>query len=71
MALARDVSQLPTDNDAEQAYLAADVNAEIIRVLTIYRYHGLSPEVAAHVLNSISRQRSWSHLHEVDPEAAG
>lgn len=40
---------------AEQAYLAADVNAEIVRVLTICRRHGLSPEAAAQVLDSLSR----------------
>jgi hypothetical protein len=39
---------------AEQAYLAADVNAEIVRVLTICRRHGLSPEAAAQVLDSLS-----------------
>jgi hypothetical protein len=39
---------------AEQAYLAADVNAEIVRVLTICRHHGLSPEAAAQVLDSLS-----------------
>jgi hypothetical protein len=39
---------------AEQAYLAEDVNAEIVRVLTICRRHGLSPEEAAQVLDSLS-----------------
>lgn len=41
---------------AEQAYLAADVNAEIVRVLTICRRHGLSPEEAAQVLDSLSKR---------------
>lgn len=41
---------------AEQAYLAADVNAEIVRVLTICRYHGLSPEAAAEILDSLSKR---------------
>lgn len=40
---------------AEQAYLAADENAEIVRVLTICRYYGLGPEAAAEVLDSLSR----------------
>jgi hypothetical protein len=40
---------------AEQAYLAADVNAEIVRVLTICRHYGLSPEAAAQVLDSLSK----------------
>lgn len=40
---------------AEQAYLAADENAEIVRVLTICRGHGLSPEAAAQVLDSLSK----------------
>lgn len=39
---------------AEQAYLAADENAELVRVLTICRHHGLSPEAAAQILDSLS-----------------
>ncbi len=39
---------------AEQAYLAADLNAEIVRVLTICRRYGLSPEAAVQVLDSLS-----------------
>jgi hypothetical protein len=41
---------------AEQAYLAADLNAEIVRVLTICRRHGLSLEAAAQVLDNLSRR---------------
>ncbi len=41
---------------AEQAYLATDVNAEIVRVITICRLHGLSPEEAAQVLDSLSKR---------------
>ncbi|NPV61056.1 MAG: hypothetical protein HPY61_00205 [Methanotrichaceae archaeon] len=40
---------------AEQAYLAADVNAELVRVLTICRRHGLSPGAAAEVLDDLSQ----------------
>jgi hypothetical protein len=39
---------------AEQAYLAADVNAEIVRVLTICRRYKLSPVAAAQVLDDLS-----------------
>ncbi len=41
---------------AEQAYLAADVNAEIVHVLTICGRHGLRPEAAARVLDNLSRR---------------
>lgn len=41
---------------AEQAYLAEDVNAEIVRVLTICRHHGLSPNEAAQVIDTLSRR---------------
>jgi hypothetical protein len=36
---------------SEQAYLAADLNAELVRVLTICRRHNLSPEAAAKVFD--------------------
>lgn len=39
---------------AEQAYLAEDLNAEIVRVLTICRRYELSPETAAQVLEDLS-----------------
>ncbi len=39
---------------AEQAYLAEDVNAEIVRVLTISRRCGLSSKQAAQVLDILS-----------------
>jgi hypothetical protein len=38
---------------AEQTYLAADENAELVRILTICRRHGLGPEAAAAVLNEL------------------
>jgi hypothetical protein len=41
---------------AEQAYLAEDVNAEIVRVLTICRHQGRSPEEAALVIDTLSRR---------------
>jgi hypothetical protein len=40
---------------AEQAYLATDVNAEIVRVLTICRRYKLNPAAAAQVLDELSR----------------
>lgn len=40
---------------AEQAYLAEDLNAEIIRVLTICRRYELSPEAAAQILDDLSK----------------
>lgn len=44
---------------AEQAYLAEDLNAEIVRVLTICRRYKLSPEAAAQVLEDLSSSRRY------------
>lgn len=43
---------------SEQAYLAADENAELVRVLTICRRYGLGQEAAAQVLDRLSRIES-------------
>lgn len=40
---------------AEQAYLAEDLNAEIVRVLTMCRRYELSPEAAAQILDDLSK----------------
>ena len=40
---------------SEQAYLAADQNAELVRVLTICRRYDLNPEAAAQVFDYLRR----------------
>ena len=39
----------------QQAYLAADQNAELVRVLTICRRYDLNPEAAAQVFDYLRR----------------
>ena len=43
---------------AEQAYLATDVNAELVRVMTICRRYDLLPEETAQVFNQLIREPS-------------
>ena len=43
---------------SEQAYLATDQNAELVRVLTICRRYDLSPEAAAQVFDYLRRIQS-------------
>ena len=43
---------------SEQAYLATDQNAELVRVLTICRRYDLSPEAASQVFDYLRRIQS-------------
>ena len=43
---------------SEQAYLATDLNAELVRVLTICRRYNLKPEAAAQVFDYLRRIQS-------------
>jgi hypothetical protein len=43
---------------SQQAYLAADQNAELVRVLTICRRYNLSPEAAGQVFDYLMRIQS-------------
>jgi hypothetical protein len=43
---------------SEQAYQATDLNAELVRVLTICRHNDLKPEAAAQVFDYLRRIQS-------------
>jgi hypothetical protein len=42
---------------AQQTYLAADENAELVRILIICRRYGLNPEEAAQVIDELCNEQ--------------
>ena len=48
---------------SEQAYQATDLNAELVRVLTICRRYDLKPEATVQVFNYLMQIQSENHKH--------